>query len=1395
MECETVVSRQSQTWPGVSRKIKSSLKFAGLPLLTALAWLGVIPPTVAQIAVGTNGSPLDVFGSRPPASSWSTKSLPGSATAPESDSTLDQFVNGSTNAASGITAQVDNTTGDPPGTSATARWTSSGYLITRPTGNAVTLLMAALTNVASATVNSFRVKYDYTQKLNNPVANEVVKGHRVYYNLSGAAGQWIPLGDLGDSFTTNVVQTIDIEVAMSSNTWAGGAAMFLLFADDNSNPNSDGANAIDNFRITNVVIVSAPVIASHPQSAVVAPGQPVAFTVGVNGAPPFFYQWRKNSNDIAGATNEIYTINSAQPADEGFYSVFVTNASGSATSADASLTVGCLTPVTINAQPQDQSLQAGATLTLNVGTTGTDPISYQWYRNGAPIPGATNRSYTKPNAMTEDSGTYFVAVSNCIRSQTSAEAQVGVTPPPYVLIGLTNYFWMYEQSGTNLGTTWRLPDYDDSAWPSGRGLLAREDNASITPLTNTVLSLGTGTTQIPTYYFRTHFTLTNDLRDATIVSSNYFDDGAAVYLNGAEAFRYNMGLGAITFGNFASAANPAGEGVFIISNFPPNLLIQGDNVLAVEVHQNSLTSSDVAFGMQVNVVFPTPTILQITNPPADIIVLEGRSVTFTAGVSGNYARYQWFKDGVLIPGATAVSLTLSNVVGADAGNYMLQASNVFGLVFSRLARLTVLLDQTAPLLIAADWLDSTHLMASFSESVLASTATNPANYFVTNTLGPALSIVSATLTNGTNVLLTTGAANVSANYVLSAAGIADLQPAHNVMALNAAPVARAVPLIAFDSSWFYYDPYGPPIDEVDPGANWKDENYDTSMWGYDAGAFSYSQDGTFVPPVPVSTALGQTPTYASYFRNGFSCALSPGGLTLKLRYAADDGVALYLNGEDLLRFNLPSGAINPQTLPLQVANAVLTSALSTNHLRIGANVFAAELHQSAPYDTDKFFALELTARAESFPIGPLLVLGGPSDTRALENQTATFRISSVAAASFQWKLNETDIAGATNSLLTLATPLSLNGARFRCLCANADTSILTTNATLHVLPDMVRPEFLSAAANADNTLTLSFSKPLDAATASDTGNYAVTNSAGMPAVVSGATLVNGTNVILTFTTALAGNYTVVVNNVSDTSATPNVVTTNSAATVSADYFVAMDSAWKYLLINTNATVQSTFTGVAYDDSAWSGPGNALLYVEDSVLPGPKNTLLSLFDSTSVNRINTYYFRRQLIAPVGATNAMIRVRHIIDDGMVLHLNGKEIYRFNMPAGAVSAATQASTTMEGTLLGPFDVLNVTNLIGGTNVLAVEVHQSGAASPDIVMGVELSVHIPGVQLPSVAETPARLAITSWGNQFALSWGESGFTLEGADNVAGPWAPLTTSSPYFVARTNAAAFFRLHQ
>lgn len=1341
----------------------------------------------AQLSVGLGGLSVQTFDTPPPASQWSTRSTSGAAGDITSLAQLDAQVQ--TNSAGLVSQSLGSVSGTPPASGLYGMFASSSLnLVTRATGNRFTLLMASLRNDSGAARDALTVSYDFG--IAAPVT-EQVPGHAVYFSLTGTPGSWQYVPDL--SGTNGGPQK---SAVLPLGTWPTSALLYLLWADDNGSITPDTAYSIDNFSVA--PLANAPVVTGQPVSLSVSPGGGAGFSVSLIGVTPFHFQWRKDGVEIPGATNQSLTLINVQPGDAGDYSLLITNVFGSTVSSNAALAVGCFTGVAITAQPQDKNLSAGSTLNLTVNATGTQPLGYQWLYNGAPLPGATNAAYVRPDIQNADSGYYAVVVSNCAGVVTSGRAAVSVPAPPLVLIGLTNHFWKYDQSGNDLGTAWRAPSFDDGLWASGRGIFAREDFAPIVSLTNTPLLLNpSGQGQITTYYFRTHFNFTDELTGVQLVSSNYFDDGAVVYLNGTEAFRHNMPETAISSGTLASSA--LADGLFVVSNLPPTLLVPGDNVLAVEVHQVNLTSSDVGFGMQLMLVPLPPTPLQFTNHPASAAVLEGHGVTFSGAVSGPVAYFQWLKNGVPVPGATASMLTLSSLAPADAGIYALRASNIFGLVFSSPATLTVLLDQNAPVLLTADLLTPTLVRLAFSEPLLLLTATNKLNYKVTNTFGAQSVVQSVTLTNQTNVLLTVSALAAGMNYIATALNIADTAPAQNALPATAAPVARTLPLVASDAVWDYFDPV-PPFDEADPGPGWRDPGYDLSFWGQGVGAFRFSIDESLVPPVIVGTALGQTPTHSAFFRQPFSSlGVSPAELRLTLRHAANDGAVFYLNGLELFRDNMPEGMITPSTpaATSRANTAVLTAReIAPAWLRHGANLLAVELHQTMTVDAQKYFAAEILARAESLLVGPLLVLGGPSDTAVIESQTATFRVSSVAASGFQWQVNGGNVFGATNATFTFPASIFFDGAQIRCAVSQPGTTNFTTNATLHVLPDTTRPVLLGAHANQGGTITLSFSEPLAAASAENLSNYAVTNASGPSATIASAVLVNGTNVVLSFATSLAGRYIVVVSGVTDLANTPNTVLPGSAALVGASYFLPMISAWKYLLINTNETVQAAYMQVNYDDSAWAGPSNALLYVEDAALPAPKNTLLSLFDAGGVNRINTFYFRQKFVAPVLTSNVTARIRYLIDDGLVLHLNGQEIHRFNMPAGTITAASQATASAaEGVIVGPVEVI-LTNLVGGTNVLAAEVHQVGVASVDVVMGVEFSIELAGAVLTPPASVPgAHLGLVTSGAQFALVWSDPEFLLESAPAVNGPWTPLLTPSPVLISPTNAAAFHRLRR
>lgn len=165
--------------------------------------------------------------------------------------------------------------------------------------------------------------------------------------------------------------------------------------------------------------------------------------------------------------------------------------------------------------------------------------------------------------------------------------------------------WRYLDTGTDPGATWTAASFDDSAWRAGRAQLGYGDGDEITRV-----RYGPDyTNKYPTTYFRKTFTVDNPSAFEAVTLSILRDDGAVVYVNGTEVFRTNMPAGPIAYQTFASVAVAgAEENLFFDGAFPTSLLNQGLNVIAVELHQSDVTSSDVSFDLGlVGALAPTVT--------------------------------------------------------------------------------------------------------------------------------------------------------------------------------------------------------------------------------------------------------------------------------------------------------------------------------------------------------------------------------------------------------------------------------------------------------------------------------------------------------------------------------------------------------------------------------------------------------------------------------------------------------------------------------------------------------------------------------------------------------------------------------------------------------------------
>lgn len=172
----------------------------------------------------------------------------------------------------------------------------------------------------------------------------------------------------------------------------------------------------------------SPAITTQPTSRILTVGESVTFTVAATGTAPLTYQWRFNNTNIAGATNVTYTIASAQSANDGLYSVQVTNAVGSVISNAATLTVQI--PLVITQQPMSQTVNSGATVNFSVLAMGSGPFSYQWRKNASPIAGMNQPTLTLSNVYSLDSADYSVVISNAVSTVTSASAKLNVNIVP-----------------------------------------------------------------------------------------------------------------------------------------------------------------------------------------------------------------------------------------------------------------------------------------------------------------------------------------------------------------------------------------------------------------------------------------------------------------------------------------------------------------------------------------------------------------------------------------------------------------------------------------------------------------------------------------------------------------------------------------------------------------------------------------------------------------------------------------------------------------------------------------------------------------------------------------------------------------------------------------------------
>ncbi len=152
--------------------------------------------------------------------------------------------------------------------------------------------------------------------------------------------------------------------------------------------------------------------------------------------------------------------------------------------------------------------------------------------------------------------------------------------------------WKYLDNGTNQGTAWRGTGFSDGTWASGNAQLGYGDGDEAT-----IVSYGPdANNKYITTYFRKTISIANPSSFTSILGNVKRDDGIAIYVNGTEVYRNNLAAAA-AYTVLATLASDDGATPQAFS-FSPSAFVSGNNVIAVEIHQNALTSSDISFDLE-----------------------------------------------------------------------------------------------------------------------------------------------------------------------------------------------------------------------------------------------------------------------------------------------------------------------------------------------------------------------------------------------------------------------------------------------------------------------------------------------------------------------------------------------------------------------------------------------------------------------------------------------------------------------------------------------------------------------------------------------------------------------------------------------------------------------------
>lgn len=333
--------------------------------------------------------------------------------------------------------------------------------------------------------------------------------------------------------------------------------------------------------------------------------------------------------------------------------------------------------LTLTSPNGNEIWQAGSTHNISWTSTGIQQVKLEYSTNNSTWNNITSsadasKGYYPWVLPLTISTNYRVRISDSSNTLLFDISDTRFTVASDTLI-FPNSVWKYFDKGANPGMNWKDSLFIDTAFATGLAEFGYGDGDETTLVNacGTVTQTPTCSNKYITTYFRKKLNIPNLDQFNGFSLQVVRDDGAVVYVNGNEVWRSNLPGGTITYNTLAlSIVGIPEESTYQILRIPPTYFVNGENTIAVEIHQENATSTDLSFNLcLIGIQAPLEPVL-LTAPNGGERWAPGTSqqITWQSQNKVNKVKIEYSLNGTIWN-------TISNSFTASSGAYLWSVPN------------------------------------------------------------------------------------------------------------------------------------------------------------------------------------------------------------------------------------------------------------------------------------------------------------------------------------------------------------------------------------------------------------------------------------------------------------------------------------------------------------------------------------------------------------------------------------------------------------------------------------------------------------------------------------------------------------------------------------------------